>query len=819
MKKTIMALCLALCASVVFAQMPRSVKAPAHGTDAKVSAKSEIVNQKTASYKGSIFSKTLLTESFATTNDITITYNQNPGYQSAPYSRWNRIADTSQATLASATNIFPVLFGGANGGQTGFRTLNGFDSQTPTDGLMVMSMQDQISGWGGSGTIGKFESSIVFPSVNPGSATALDVNFYQYYRVFNRDSCFVDYSTDGANWTPIYINVRGLELAGNSSTLGSKAVSVPVPQGATDMYVRIRWKADTNIGNAYGYYWMIDDVEIDATPTSRLDVLKEAYIEGNYQIIPKDMAMPALTWYADVRNTGTAMQENTVATIDQLGGSTISTTQTANFVFAPNTDTLLITDNNGWVLDDWWDGGSNTRGTAAALPRTTVGTNKVYAKIVSDSLTVSSGKAIYFDTIAYVVNDKDANDSSYIWAHDNGNLSNNRGWHVGLTPDGYVTTDETEANVGEDSYMMRVAYRTPSTVPANWVIRGVEIVPAPAAGYVIASAQINPDLTWDSTYVNGGSTYIHFNSIMTGAPTYTVQSTDIPVVDTMLRLSDNYEKIRIRFPLQPTLEADKVYRVGYQINGTTTFTPAVATSNYIDSYQESQQMPDNFNRYFGLYNAQNIIYSPQAQDLLWCGNYGIPMVRMIVGPRMNIPNFNLTFNVTPANSAAVYADDATQSDVTGQTISVAQGTAYPVIIVPDFENGWDLVDIKVNGTSVDMNNDVEAQSDYYTYTVPAISGATTVEVICDGSVGINNADNATIKLQPNPASSSARMTIDGVNGDVNFALIDMNGRVINEKVINANSVETIDLNGLARGTYFVRITNNHLTKVEKLIVR
>ena len=194
MKKTIMALCLALCASVVFAQMPRSVKAPAHGTDAKVSAKSEIVNQKTASYKGSIFSKTLLTESFATTNDITITYNQNPGYQSAPYSRWNRIADTSQTTLASATNIFPVLFGGANGGQTGFRSLNGFDSQTPTDGLMVMSMQDQISGWGGSGTIGKFESSIVFPSVNPGSATALDVNFYQYYKVFNRDSCFVDYS-------------------------------------------------------------------------------------------------------------------------------------------------------------------------------------------------------------------------------------------------------------------------------------------------------------------------------------------------------------------------------------------------------------------------------------------------------------------------------------------------------------------------------------------------------------------------------------------------------------------------------------------------
>lgn len=815
-----MALCLALCASVVFAQMPRSVKAPAQTAAAKASAKSEIVNKKAASYKGSIFSKTLLTESFANTTNITVGYIQGANCQTAPYSRWNRVADTTQTALATAASTFPVLFGGANGGQTGFRSLNGFDSQTPTDGLMVMSMQDQISAWGGSGTLGHFGSWIEFPSVDPDGASALDLKFYQYYKAFNRDSCFVDYSTDGTNWTPIYINVHGLEIAVNSSVLEEKAVSIPVPQGASDMYVRIRWKCDTNIGNAYGYYWMIDDVEIDATPASRLDVLKQAYIEGNYEIIPADMSMPALTWYTSVRNSGTAEQENTVATIYTVGNNAVSTTQTADLVFDPSTDTMLITDNNGWILDSWWDGGINVRGTAAALPRTTAGTNKVFSKIVSDSLTDAKGTSIYSDTIAYIVNEKDANDSSYIWAHDNGNVAAyNKGWQVGLTPDGYVTTDETDANVGEDGYMLRVAYRTPATVPSNWVIRGVEIVPATAAGYAIPSAQINPDLTWDSTYLNQGSTYIRFNSIMTGASTYTVQSSDIPTIDTMATLADGYGKIRINFPMQPTLEANKVYRVGYQINGTTTFTPAVATSNYLDAFGQSQQMPNNFNRNFGMYNAQAILYSPQASDLLWCGSYGTPMVRMIVGPRMNIPDFDLTFTVNPANSAAVYADDASQSDVTGQTISVPQGTAYPVLIVPDFETGWDLVDVKVNGQSVDFNNEVTAQSDYYMYTVPAISANTTVEVICEG-VGINNAaDNATIKLQPNPASSSARMTIDGVNGDVNFALIDMNGRVINEKVINANSVETIDLNGLARGTYFVRITNNHMTKVEKLIVR
>ncbi|MBR5028898.1 MAG: T9SS type A sorting domain-containing protein, partial [Bacteroidales bacterium] len=92
-----------------------------------------------------------------------------------------------------------------------------------------------------------------------------------------------------------------------------------------------------------------------------------------------------------------------------------------------------------------------------------------------------------------------------------------------------------------------------------------------------------------------------------------------------------------------------------------------------------------------------------------------------------------------------------------------------------------------------------------------------VAVFVPGS--IRNASNAVVKVQPNPASSVAKLTIEGVNGNVDYALIDINGRVISQKVINANATEQINLEGLARGTYFVRITNNNFTKVEKLIVR
>jgi len=76
-----------------------------------------------------------------------------------------------------------------------------------------------------------------------------------------------------------------------------------------------------------------------------------------------------------------------------------------------------------------------------------------------------------------------------------------------------------------------------------------------------------------------------------------------------------------------------------------------------------------------------------------------------------------------------------------------------------------------------------------------------------------------MNLQPNPASSNVKLNIAGVTGYVNCSLIDMSGRVVRTDRINAETENTINLNGLAKGAYFVRITNNDFTKVERLIVR
>ena len=108
---------------------------------------------------------------------------------------------------------------------------------------------------------------------------------------------------------------------------------------------------------------------------------------------------------------------------------------------------------------------------------------------------------------------------------------------------------------------------------------------------------------------------------------------------------------------------------------------------------------------------------------------------------------------------------------------------------------------------------------YYIYTFNNVTAAHTLHAVF-GGVGINAInDNVKVSLQPNPTTAQSQLVIEGVDGQVNFSLIDMSGRVLSNEVINASEVKTINVSGLAKGTYFVRLTNNNFSKVEKLIVR
>ncbi|MBO7227949.1 MAG: fibronectin type III domain-containing protein [Bacteroidales bacterium] len=90
-------------------------------------------------------------------------------------------------------------------------------------------------------------------------------------------------------------------------------------------------------------------------------------------------------------------------------------------------------------------------------------------------------------------------------------------------------------------------------------------------------------------------------------------------------------------------------------------------------------------------------------------------------------------------------------------------------------------------------------------------------------IGINTADNdnVNVRIYPNPANTEATISVEGVNGNVEFVVADMNGRMVITETIacEGSLVKTIDVSNLAKGAYFVHIYNNNFNTTRKLIVK
>ncbi|MDD4685592.1 MAG: T9SS type A sorting domain-containing protein, partial [Bacteroidales bacterium] len=64
--------------------------------------------------------------------------------------------------------------------------------------------------------------------------------------------------------------------------------------------------------------------------------------------------------------------------------------------------------------------------------------------------------------------------------------------------------------------------------------------------------------------------------------------------------------------------------------------------------------------------------------------------------------------------------------------------------------------------------------------------------------------------------------ISGISGEAKIILSDVQGRVlntINAKPVSGTIEQTIDLNNLAKGVYYIRIQNTDINRTQKLIVK
>ena len=838
-----MALGFALCATMVFAQIPakKETRASLSGKSFEAVAMPTEDVQEQATFKGSIFSKNVMVKEVETFGAAASAATYQVGTatmpyahtQSAAHSRWFRVADTTRTAVNAVSSIAPVLFGP----EGTFSTLTSFMSGSPMDGLMACSMQDQVPDFGGTGTIGNFNTYIEFPAFStvPGEGetiSILDAKLYQYYRAFNSDKCNIDYSIDGGTtWDSVEFNLAHIDVAVNSSIRGWKTVALPLSLlNQESVKVRVRYSCNSNGGGAYGYFWLIDDFSVEGiAEANRMNVQTVSYYHGGYHMVPQGMDVNPVVWYSMFTNNGDRDQENVkgyIKTIDgtEIASSYVDTTVemgATKYSFIDNTTNINAVEPS--VLGEGW------QGTASPLPHATVGVNKIYSGLQSDELDYK------FDTMAYNVLAAEE-DGTQVWGRDNGILTQYSTWTYGVTADGYLTS---EARYSDAGYLVAISYATPENVPEGWVIRGIELVAHTHPQYYgdveAGMVKISPWFRYDSTEPSpNGGTYYTFKPIETGAGTYTVTMDDLNL-DTNVNVMKygDYKTIRIMFPEQPELKPNTQYRVGYELVEQAYFCLATDRNFYYDVaegadtavyYKDKPELKDYANR-FGLGSNGNImVYTPEYGNISWVGSSAgknTPMARMLVGPKRDIPTHEIavSWNEIDSINEGIFSGSTYEIIENGTSEVVAEGSTRSYVVSPESE-AYYVSSIMVDGTEVIDQCEIDPAGGFYTYTFENITARHSIAAVFTSANGIDAIENnVKVSLQPNPATAQSQLTIEGVNGEINFSLIDMSGRVIAEEVINANEVKTINVSSLAKGTYFVRLTNSNFSKVEKLIVR
>ena len=170
----------------------------------------------------------------------------------------------------------------------------------------------------------------------------------------------------------------------------------------------------------------------------------------------------------------------------------------------------------------------------------------------------------------------------------------------------------------------------------------------------------------------------------------------------------------------------------------------------------------------------------------------------------------------------------TVTDITDHTARVAWTPAPETdswqVVVTD-PQGNDVVDQRCTEPSYDLTGLTEGTN--YTVKVRTDCGDGNVSAFVStnfrttGGVGISDVTTASCTIFPNPTSSATTISVSGVNGRVKIEVVDMNGRVAASETLECSTdcTKTMDVDRLAQGAYFVRITADSVNMVRKLIVR
>lgn len=484
----------------------------------------------------------------------------------------------------------------------------------------------------------------------------------------------------------------------------------------------------------------------------------------------------------------------------------------------------------------------------------------------------------YTDTIHYNVTEVSnpaitgASIDGARWSRDNGFIPSGSLFGYQLSSEGWYTNGPAEVGEGdnvsierhylETGYTLWVSYTTGDEIPEGYVFRGIEYVPSTDTNLSIAGSRIGVE----AYYFNQGNSQLYLQTGCDSVYTLDASGKDVTFTTGYKLPGQNYNAVNLLFPNQPVLQPNTEYLFGYEVKGVGEFAVASNADRYRHSADSTVRLSknpitapyENHANLFGYYDV--IVWQPEGDSystLVGGANIEyMPMIRPIVGPALDVPQSGVSVECeNPSDESAfefTWEVGSNEGLECGGVASVPAGVEQTVYFIP--QGNHTVIDsVYMNGTKLQVYNAATGTGDLHVGPTSTLDVNVYEDeeheyillernwyyVVLDGSdlpvnggvefsVYAHNQGNVSIdpvaadvvmSLVPNPATNAVKLNLSGVAGMVNCNIIDMSGRVVYNANINAEAEHTLDLSSIPAGAYFVRVTNDLFSKVEKLIIR
>ncbi|MEE1204057.1 MAG: T9SS type A sorting domain-containing protein [Bacteroidales bacterium] len=742
MKKTLLALALLIGTSGAFAQI--GIKADALGTSQKKAVATSADCQQIKSQKQNDLNgrkdgenMTLISDFSDATLYLTSTSIQGFG--------WNYHPNTTTPMGPEGTRL--NTFVGINTDGYWFFEPDRYSiAPTADNGFMYLSMLDI---WQAGMQDNDLEVALTFTSpLETYGTMGVDIYFNQYMMRFNSDRYFIDWSNDPsfATYDSIEFNTRGVEMDVNTSTLGTKRVTLPngtynanAVAASEDQftYIRIRVTSPSLEGapQPHGYFLFLDDIYYAEVPEDRVEARTIEYYANAYHIIPQGVLLDTLVSSAILENTGgsaytDAQFKNVINALRVEGeevvfdaiGENISDMDTLENVMTR----IFETNDAGVVIDTTEQRYKEFYAWTTTLPSEEVGT---YA---ANSVVTARGEVVgaMDDTTTFrVEGPMVSNETHYRWAKDADRAVESSMFTYGWVMSGGFSYLTDQAPFGLQGYEVCLPYSTNANNETERWIKGIEVVPALdscLAGSVIKGKLRMFNNTEEATYDNMIVEVMDEWGEPVETPNYELSAADLnnglcvdpDYLDVITSNDENpFKTIYMEFPNSVRLTPGDIYYACYQMAETGKF--AVATDNYMGQL-------NSFGSGNGYWHTMMLVFQPNHQSrFAWGGDiyspanadHSTPMIRMILGTTASLSEevaLASTLNAypNPANNSTTITYSLNKSgnvnivitDIMGRTVKTMEqgsqvaGTSYNVNLnTSDLANGTYFYTLSVDG--------------------------------------------------------------------------------------------------------------------------